>query len=91
MAPNTTGAGDHFRSVELCRRVLELLGGLLRAGGNLVMKVFEGEEYPALLRETGAMFDEVKGFKPQASREVSREMYIIGKGFRGAGGAGGRG
>jgi 23S rRNA (uridine2552-2'-O)-methyltransferase len=83
MAPNTTGAGDHFRSVELCRRILELLPMLLRPGGHLAMKVFEGEEYPALLRETARRFNEAKGYKPEATREVSREMYIIGKEYKG--------
>lgn len=78
MAPNTSGdAGDHFRSVDLCGRVLELLPGVLRPGGNLAMKVFEGEAYPALLRRTGSMFGSVKGFKPSASRSMSREMYIV--------------
>ncbi len=91
MAPNTTGAGDHFRSVELCRRVLTLLPGLLRPGGNMAMKVFEGEEYPALLAETRRVFEEVKGFKPQASRDVSCEMYVIGRGYRGGGGGAGGG
>lgn len=87
MAPNTEGgaggSGDHFRSVELCRRVLELADALLRPGGNLVMKVFEGEAYPELLKETSRKFDECKGFKPEASRDVSREMFIVAKGFKG--------
>jgi 23S rRNA (uridine2552-2'-O)-methyltransferase len=83
MAPDTTGHGDHFLSVRLCRRVLELLPGLLRPGGNLVMKVFEGEEYAPLLRETEKLFRVVKGFKPKASREVSREMYVVGEGYKG--------
>ncbi len=83
MAPNTTGAGDHFRSVALCRRVLEIAPKVLLPGGKLVMKVFEGEEYPALLKETGAIFYEAKGYKPQATREVSKEMYIIATGFSG--------
>jgi 23S rRNA (uridine2552-2'-O)-methyltransferase len=88
MAPNTTGHGDHFLSVRLCRRALELLSALLRPGGNFVMKVFEGEEYIALLGETQHLFREAKGFKPKASREMSREMYIVGYGYRGdAGGA----
>lgn len=86
MAPNTAGGGggsaDHFRSVELCRRILALLPGILRPGGNLAMKVFEGEAYPALLRETAAFFAEAKGFKPDASRDVSREIYIVAKGYR---------
>lgn len=80
MAPNTTGAGDHFRSVRLCRRVLEVLPRLLRPGGNLAMKVFEGEQYPALVREAGRMFREARGFKPKACRDVSFETYIVGLG-----------
>lgn len=88
MAPSTEGggggSGDHFRSVELCRRVLHLSPAILKSGGNLVMKVLEGEEYPALLKETMREFAEVKGYKPEASREVSREMFIVAKGFKGA-------
>lgn len=83
MAPSTTGAGDHFPSERLCRRVLEMCPELLRPGGALCMKVFEGELYPALLKDTGSRFEEAKGFKPTASRDVSREMYIIAKGHRG--------
>lgn len=78
MAPNTTGAGDHFRSARLCRRVLEIVPHVLRPGGHLAMKVFEGEEYPALVRETGRMFREARGFKPKACRDVSFETYIVG-------------
>ncbi len=84
MAPDTTGHGDHFLSVRLCRRVLELLPALLKPGGNLTMKVFEGEEYPGLLNECRAMFSSVKGFKPKASRDVSVEMYVVAHGYKGA-------
>jgi 23S rRNA (uridine2552-2'-O)-methyltransferase len=86
MAPSTEGGGggtvDHFRSVALCRRVLDLCPSVLRAGGHMVMKVFEGEEYPRLLRQTQRLFADVKGLKPEASRDASREMFIIGKDFR---------
>lgn len=80
----TEGHGDHFRSVEICRRVLALAPSMLRSGGNLVMKVFEGEEYPALLRETQKLFADVKGVKPDATRDVSREMFITALNFRAA-------
>lgn len=46
MAPNTSGAGDHYRSVRLCEAILDRLPGILRPGGSLVYKVFEGEQYP---------------------------------------------
>lgn len=82
MAPNTSGHGDHFRSVRLCERALELANDVLREGGNLTMKVFEGEQYPDLLRETTRRFENCKGFKPNSSRDVSREMFIVAAGFR---------
>lgn len=85
MAPNTTGdpGGDHFRSVNLCRRVLELVPTILREGGTVVMKVFEGEDYPQLLKETSRLFRDVRGLKPEATRDVSREMFIIAVGYKG--------
>lgn len=82
MAPDTGGAGDADRSAHLCRDVLAVLPGLLRDGGNLAMKVLEGGENPALIAETRAVFREAKGFKPKASRDVSKEMFVIARGYR---------
>jgi 23S rRNA (uridine2552-2'-O)-methyltransferase len=86
MAPNTTGtpAGDHLRSVAVCRRVLEIVPQVLRPGGDLVMKIFEGEAYMDVVREAAALFREAKGYKPPATREVSREMFILAFGYKGA-------
>lgn len=84
MAPNTSGHGDDLVSARLCRSVLALLPGLLAPGRGLAMKILEGREYPALLRETTRLFRNAQGFKPKASRDVSREMYIVGKGYIGA-------
>lgn len=82
MAPNTTGINDHEMSIRLCDQVVALLPALLRSGGGMAIKVFEGGEYPRLLKQCAAMFDVAKGFKPKASREVSREMYIVASGYR---------
>lgn len=86
MAPSTEGGAggttDHFRSVDLCRRVLELVPAVLKPGGHCVMKVFEGEAYPELLRDSQRLFQEVKGLKPEASRDVSREMFVIAMRFK---------
>jgi len=84
MAPNTTGINDHEMSIRLCERVLELVPKLIAPGGNLAMKVFEGSQYPELLKRIGRDFAKVKGFKPDASRDVSREMYIVATGYHGA-------
>lgn len=86
MAPATTGtpSADQFRSAHLCEDLLGLLPGFLRRGGNCVMKVFEGEAYPELLRNTAQLFDRVKGFKPQASRSESVEIFIVCHGYKGS-------
>lgn len=81
MAPSTTGHGDDHLSVRLCRRVLELAPAVLRKGGTLCMKVLEGEEFPALLKECRGVFRECGASKPAASREVSREIFIWATGF----------
>lgn len=88
MAPDTTGdpMGDHFRSARLCQDLLDLATRCLRRGGNLVMKVFEGGEYPALLKRAERMFGEAKGYKPRASRSESVEMFVVCLGFNGADG-----
>ncbi|NBX37362.1 MAG: RlmE family RNA methyltransferase [Planctomycetes bacterium] len=85
MGPDTSGdaSSDAVRSARLCGTLLDRLPHWLRKGGSLVMKVYEGGEYPALLRRTERLFDEVKGMKPEASRRESVEMFIVGKGYRG--------
>ena len=82
MAPNTTGHRDtdHLRSIDLCNIVLQRSVELLKEGGHLVMKVFEGGDYPDLVRRTGSCFTEVRPMRPPASRSVSREMFIVAKG-----------
>lgn len=91
MAPATSGHGDHFRSARLCRSILGLLDGVLRPRGNLAMKALEGEETSALVGETGSVFEGARAFKPRASRGVSRETYIVGKGYAAPGGRSGGG
>ena len=83
MAPATTGHGDHELSVRLCRRVLDLLPHALKPGGSMSIKVFEGAEYPELLKDCKSRFKICKGYKPKASRDVSVEMYIVGTGYGG--------
>jgi 23S rRNA (uridine2552-2'-O)-methyltransferase len=83
MAPNTTGHGDAFLSARLCDSVLDLCPEVLREGGNLCMKVLEGEPFPELLKRTRTMFKSAGTIKPAASRDISREIFIWALGFRG--------
>ena len=87
MAPTTSGdrTTDHHRSVRLCYTVLDRCDEVLRPGGHLVMKVFEGEAYPELVARTRRLFETLKGFVPKASRHQSTEIYIVARKFRGPG------
>jgi 23S rRNA (uridine2552-2'-O)-methyltransferase len=82
MAPNTSGAGDDFLSARLCEEIVDRLPVLLRKGGACVMKVLEGGGTPPLIKRCKLRFLEVKPYKPDATREVSREIYIVCKKYR---------
>jgi len=81
VAPNTTGVKerDQALSYELSSRVLELATQLLKKGGTMVIKVFEGPDTPALIREVKKHFSSVKLVKPEASTKGSKELYIVAK------------
>ena len=52
--------------------------GLLKPGGNFVVKLLEGAgitEYTSQLRKC---FAKVKHVRPEATRQNSREVYLIG-------------
>jgi 23S rRNA U2552 (ribose-2'-O)-methylase RlmE/FtsJ len=74
---------DSARSVQLCHAMLDRLPFLLRTGGHATMKVYEGADYPALVKRAQMVFTEAKGYKPAASRAESVEMFIVCRGYRG--------
>ena len=84
MSPNISGNYDmdQARSVELCEAVLEAAERLLRPGGRIVMKVFEGDMFLDLVEKVKGRFISVRRHAPKASRPSSSEIYIIAKGFR---------
>ncbi len=84
MAPRTTGSqfSDHQHSLRLVRRVLELAALMLHERGSLYCKVFQGEDFPAFVQECKPLFESVKVIKPQSSRRESREVFVLGRGFR---------
>ncbi len=82
MAPKTTGHGDDFMSCRLCEQILDALPNLLRPGGRFVMKVYEGGDFPPLVKRTKSMFKDARPLKPEACRDVSRETYIVGNGYK---------
>ncbi len=84
MAPRTTGNqfADHQQSLRLCRRALEIAGLMLHENGSFYCKIFQGGDTPEFIQECKQKFTTVKVVKPQSSRKESREVFVLGKGFR---------
>ncbi len=84
-APSATGIRlrDHVLSVELGHAALTVARTILRPGGKLVTKVFNGEDLPPLVQAVKRAFHPVRLHKPEASRRESRELFIIALGFKG--------
>jgi len=84
LAPNISGvaSADQARSVLLGELALEFAERWLQPGGDLVVKAFQGAGFPELHRRLKARFDKAYVRKPGASRDRSREVYLVGKGLR---------
>ncbi|WP_253738607.1 23S rRNA (uridine(2552)-2'-O)-methyltransferase [Halohasta salina] len=81
MAPNMTGEYelDHARSVHLARQAFGVACEHLGTGGDFVVKVFQGQDLDDLEAEIGEEFQYVRRSSPDASRDSSSEIYLIGK------------
>ena len=82
MAPNTTGnrLGDQTRSFELFMRALEVAATLSKSGGAFVGKIFMGEDLPLARAELRKHFETERLIRPEGTRSVSYELFIIGQG-----------
>jgi len=86
-APKLSGIKDldQLRSIDLAQTVLQICDEVLSYKGKMVMKVFQGEGYPELLKEVKRKFQTVRTTKPPSSRKKSGEMYVVARGFQRAG------
>lgn len=84
MAPNMSGtsAVDIPRAMYLAELVFDFASQMLKSGGILVMKIFHGAGFDALLKQARQQFDTVVVRKPAASRSRSRETYLLAKGYK---------
>lgn len=82
MAPNISGnrAVDQPKSMHLAELALDTAGRLLRPGGNLVCKFFQGEGADAFVSDAKSAFGKARVMKPKASRPGSREVYLVALG-----------
>ncbi len=84
MAPNLTGIRitDQARSMAMAELIYDFCHQALKPGGDLLIKLFEGagtEQYRKLLKER---FASVMTRKPGASRDQSREFYVLARSYR---------
>ena len=84
MAPDTSGVRslDQARSEALFERALEIALAVLAPGGHFVGKLFQGPDFKRLLEAVRARFTTAKTMKPESSRQISIEQYVVGKGFK---------
>ncbi len=84
MAPNMSGnpAVDIPRAMYLAELTFNFCQSMLKPGGTLLMKMFHGTGFDALVKEIRQSFDRVTIRKPQASRARSRETYLLAKGYK---------
>ncbi len=85
MAPNLSGnrSIDQPRAMLLAELALDMARRVLKKGGSFAVKVFTGEGSQELLSLMKQDFKEVKVRKPDASRDRSSEVYMVGTGFKG--------
>lgn len=82
IAPNISGvdAVDQPRAMYLVELAVDFADRVLRPGGDLLLKVFQGEGFDELVRDLRGRYTKVVVRKPKASRARSREVYALARG-----------
>lgn len=80
VSPRVSGnrLADHARSIELAEMSLEMAVELSRAGAHFAVKVFQGEDFDAFAARVGRAFRTMRVVVPEATRQESREAYVVG-------------
>lgn len=84
MAPNMSGTRvvDQPRAMYLAELAADFASQVLRPGGNLVVKLFQGEGFQEYVEAVRQRFASVRLRKPGASRSGNRETYLVARNFR---------
>lgn len=83
MAPNISGVAiaDQSRVMHLAELGLEFAINWLKPEGAFLVKVFQGYGYEDFVKEMRFAFKSVSSRKPEASRDRSPEIYLLGRGL----------
>ena len=81
MAPNTSGnrMADQARSFELFMFALSVAGEHCKEGGAFVGKIFMGEDFTLARTELKKLFATEKIIRPEGTRSVSYEIFLVGQ------------
>lgn len=84
MSPNISGisVSDQARGTHLAELALEFARNWLKPDGALLVKVFQGYGFADFLLEMRQTFKVVYSRKPEASRDRSPEVYLLGRSLR---------
>ncbi|NBS58267.1 MAG: hypothetical protein EBS65_14705 [Betaproteobacteria bacterium] len=84
MMPNVSGipSVDQANAAALTELAIDFCHATLKPDGVFVVKVFQGEAFQDLFARMKEVFLAVATRKPGASRDESRETYLVGRGLR---------
>ncbi|MBU1559132.1 MAG: hypothetical protein KJ588_04930, partial [Gammaproteobacteria bacterium] len=68
---------DQSRSMYLAELAFEFVKIVLKPHGCFLVKVFQGAEFEAFIKLLRSHFDRIVMRKPEASRNRSRELYVL--------------
>ncbi len=81
MSPNMTGIPltDQARLFALGELAMDFAVKFLQPNGVFIVKVFQGEGFEPFIKLLRSQFSHVAAKKPDASRDESREVYLVAK------------
>jgi 23S rRNA (uridine2552-2'-O)-methyltransferase len=84
MAPNMSGipVSDQARVMHLAELGLAFARNWLKPDGAFLVKVFQGHGFNEFVQEMRTVFKSVASRKPDASRDRSAELYLLGKNLK---------
>ena len=84
MAPSTSGTAfaDQARSAELVERTLDVAEQWLNKDGVWIAKLFMSEALVELRKRVRLLFTEERVIRPEGTRTVSTEVFLVGIGKR---------